>query len=84
MKYEDLSPKMQELLNGLKDASPTVDAYIKDAIEGTPNEEEFASWVVSMMEELAQEACWWGKSVLDISGGGKSLSPTMKPMFQIE
>ena len=84
MKYEDLSPKMQELLEGLKHASSTVDSDIRDALEGTENMEAFVENAVNSMESLAQEAYWWGKSVLDVSQGGESLPYTMKPMFQIE
>ena len=88
MEYQDLSPKMQTLVDGLKHASSTADNLIRDCIEeaaeGAINEEEFAAELVSAMEDLAQLAYWWGKSVLDVSKGGESLPHTMKPMFQIE
>lgn len=84
MKYEDLSPKMQELLEGLWDASSTIESDIGDALEDAVCEENLASYTVSKMEDLAQEAYWWGKSVLDVSKGGEPLPHTMRAMFQIE
>ena len=84
MKYEDLSPNMQELIKGLDDASSTVESDIQDALEDAVCEENLASYAVSKMEDLAQEAYWWGKSILEVSKGGEPLPDVMKPMFQIE
>ena len=84
MKYEDLTPKMQELLNGLRHTSLTIDCDISDALEDAEDVEEFVENVVNGMENLAQEAYWWRKSILDVSKGLEELPHVMKPMFQIE
>ena len=75
---------MQSLLDELRHACSTVDSDVRDALTDADNEDEFADLVAGSMENLMQEAYWWGKSVLDVLRGRGPLPHVMQPLFWIE